>query len=143
MRQAKSYSIVDHRLLHGGFLARLTHRALALYLFLCVVGDLDGRSFYSDQSVCKILRFSFTETISARSELIRAGLIDYRSPYWWVKSLSHPAKTLSTHFPAPSGRSRKITHCDSRKTHNDLTPIRGIVPDGLKTLLQSLNKGGQ
>ena len=46
MRWAKSYSIVDHGLLHGGYFHRLSHEAPSLYLFLVVVGDRDGKSYY-------------------------------------------------------------------------------------------------
>lgn len=131
MRRAKSYSIVDHELLHGGFLARLTHQALALYLFLCVVGDRDGRSFYRDGSICKVLRLSFDGIALARSELIAAKLIDYRAPYWRVKSLSQPAGTRSVALPA------------TPRASSDPTSIRGIVPLGLKALLQSLGGGSR
>jgi hypothetical protein len=87
MRWAKSYSIVDHQLLHGGYLQRLSHAALALYLFLVVVGDRGGRSFYSEASVMEILRLSQEALASARLQLIAEGLIEYRRPYWWVKTL--------------------------------------------------------
>lgn len=134
MRQARSYSIVDHRLLHGGFLARLSHVALSLYLFLCVVGDRDGRSFYGDRSICEILRLAFDDIARARAELIRAGLIDYRSPYWRVRSLTKPAGVSCAHaiIPKPSPRAS----CE-------FSPVRGVVPEGLKALLQSLNGGGR
>jgi len=51
MRQAKSYSIIDHYLLHGGYLHRLSHEAMVLYLFLALVGDKSGRSFYADATI--------------------------------------------------------------------------------------------
>jgi hypothetical protein len=56
MRSARSYSIVDHALYHGGYLHRLSHEAMALYLFLLVVGDRDGRSFYGEATLGEILR---------------------------------------------------------------------------------------
>lgn len=87
MRWAKSYSIVDHQLLHGRYLHRLSHEALVLYLFLVVVGDREGRSFYGDTTMAGILRLNDRELNSARLELLREGLIDYRSPYWWVKNI--------------------------------------------------------
>ncbi len=87
MRWAKSYSIVDHQLLHGGFFQRLAHQALALYLFLVVVGDAHGRSYYADLTIQSILRLSDRDLCLARGALIEVGLIDYRRPYWWVKNL--------------------------------------------------------
>jgi hypothetical protein len=91
MRSAKSYSIVDHALYHGGYLHRLSHEAMALYLFLVVVGDREGRSFYGEATLGEILRLGPAALAAARSALLREELIDFRKPYWWVKSLSHPA----------------------------------------------------
>ena len=87
MRWAKSYSIVDHQLLHGGFFQKLSHQALALYLFLVVVGDAQGRSYYADLTIQGILRLSERDLSVAREALIKAGLIDYHKPYWWVRNL--------------------------------------------------------
>ena len=87
MRQAKSYSIVDHQLLNARYLHRLSHQALALYLFFVVVGDREGRSFYSDSSIMGIMRFSAQEYAAARAELDQAGLIELRRPYVFVKNL--------------------------------------------------------
>lgn len=87
MRSAKSYSIVDHGLLHGGYFHRLSHQALALYLFLVVVGDREGKSFYAEQTIMEILRFTISEWKYSLEELIESGLIEYRRPYFWVKSL--------------------------------------------------------
>lgn len=86
-RWARSYSIVDHHLIHGGYLKRLSHQAMALYLFLVVVGDAEGKSFYSDISISNILRMDGKKLIQAKNELIKFALIDYRRPYWWVLSL--------------------------------------------------------
>jgi hypothetical protein len=87
MRRAKSYSIIDHQLLHGGYLNRLSHESMILYLFLAVVGDKDGGSFYADLTVMGILRLGVQALDEARLELIKEGLIDYRPPYWRVKTI--------------------------------------------------------
>jgi hypothetical protein len=91
MRSARSYSIVDHQLYHGGYLHRLSHEAMALYLCLVVVGDRDGRSFYGEATLGEILRLEPAALAAARSALLREGLIDLRKPYWWVRSLSRPS----------------------------------------------------
>ena len=87
MRWARSYSIIDHQILHGGYLHRLSHESMILYLFLVVVGDRVGRSFYSDLSITGILRLSGPALNHAREELISEGLISFRRPYWEVKNL--------------------------------------------------------
>jgi hypothetical protein len=75
MRTARSYSIVDHALLHGGYFKRLSHQALVLYLFLVVVGDRNGESFYRPGTIAGILRFSVDEILSALRELVNNRLI--------------------------------------------------------------------
>lgn len=87
MRWAKSYSIIDHQILHGGYLHRLSHEAMVLYLFLVVVGDREGRSFYADTTIIDILRLDSTELSSARLELEKEGLIYYRWPYYSVRNI--------------------------------------------------------
>jgi len=61
---------------------------MVLYLFLVVVGDWEGKSFYGEATIMEILRLDWERFDGARSELIREGLIEYRRPYWWVKSIS-------------------------------------------------------
>lgn len=87
MRWAKSYSIIDHQILHGGYLYRLSHEAMILYLFLVVVGDREGGSFYSDTTIMDILRLNNTELNNVRLELEKEGLIYYRWPYWFVRNI--------------------------------------------------------
>ena len=53
---------------------------MILYLFLVVVGDRQGRSFYSDRSITEILRLSAPQLYHAREQLISEGLISYRRP---------------------------------------------------------------
>jgi hypothetical protein len=88
MRWARSYSIIDHQILHGRYLHRLSHESMILYLFLVVVGDRQGRSFYSDQLITEILRLTVSALHHAREELISEALISYRRPYWEVKNIA-------------------------------------------------------
>lgn len=88
MRWAKSYSIVDHQLLHQGFFSHLSVEALALYLFLIVVSDREGRSYYAERTLTGILRLPSNKFSSALMELTASKLVDYRRPYFWVRNLS-------------------------------------------------------
>jgi replication initiation and membrane attachment protein DnaB len=90
VRLAKSYSIVDHQLLRRGFMQRLSTEALALYLFLVVVSDRDGKSYYAQTTVMDILRLSGLVFSRALAELCSCGLVSYQQPYFWVKALSTP-----------------------------------------------------
>src|ERR1019366_9863416 len=45
-RIAESFAWIDHRLLRNGYLAVMTHQEQSLYLFLTLVADRHGVSFY-------------------------------------------------------------------------------------------------
>jgi len=132
MRWAKSYSIVDHRLLHGGYLQQLSHEALALYLFLIVVGDKNGRSYYAGPTIGGILRLTPHQLDHARSELTRFRLMDYRQPYWWVRNLPQelPHERSQTKDPLSQGRPGALVSSDP-------TPIGDLAQEGLKALFQN------
>ncbi len=88
MRRAKSYSIIDHQLLHGGYLKRLSHQSMILYFFLALVGDRDGKSFYKEETIGEVMQLNEDEISNARTELIQEGLIQFKNPFWQVKSIS-------------------------------------------------------
>lgn len=90
MRWAKSYSIVDHQLLHRGFFQSLSVEALALYLFLVVVSDREGKSYYATQTIADILRLSPQKFSIALGELLHSNLITHRLPNFWVNNLTTP-----------------------------------------------------
>lgn len=130
MREAASYGIVDRRLLFDRYLNRMSHKGMALYLFLILAADREGRSFYGDRSIAETLNLSPADIDGARRELIDAGLIDYRRPYFWVKTLS--ASRIRSCSTAKSSGSCRPT--------SEPKPIRGIVPAGLKQLIKSLEE---
>ena len=66
----------------------MSHESLILYLFLVIVGDKDGRNFYGERAIRGILRLGEKEFHQSRIELLKEDLIDYRSPYWWVKNIT-------------------------------------------------------
>ena len=82
------FSWVDHRLVRDGYVQGRSAPALALYLFLVAVADADGLSWYSEEALCRQLSCGATELQSARTELLRAGLIAYRKPLYQVLDLS-------------------------------------------------------
>jgi hypothetical protein len=90
---------------------------MILYLFLVVVGDRQGRSFYSDRSITEILRLSGPKLQHAREELISEGLISYRRPYWELKNLTqrrdHGRDDQANNTLSP-GRSEAELLSDSR-----------------------------
>ena len=141
MRCARSYSIVDHALYHGGYLHRLSHEALALYLFLLVVGDREGKSFHGEATVIEILRLTVTELDAARTALLSEGLIAWRRPYWWVKSLSgspaggqagSPQRSPSKPPPRGVARSAQVESADG--TAVDRETARSRIRDLVESL---------
>jgi len=86
-RVPKQFSWVDHRLVRDKHICGLSHRSLALYLFLITVSDADGLSYYSDGSIKRYLNMDGATTALVRAELCTAGLIAYSRPHYQVLSL--------------------------------------------------------
>jgi hypothetical protein len=98
----RQFSWIDQRLVRDRHIQGRSPQALALYLFLCTVADAQGASYYSDSTAGKLLAFSSAQLRKARAELVAAGLIAHRSPFYQVLSLeSGPAASLA---PAPQPR---------------------------------------
>jgi len=92
-----SFAFIEHRFLRDGFLASLDHHELLLYLFLVIVGDRNGMSFYSYDKICALLRVSVDEYILARNSLIEKDLIAFDGQFFQVLSL--PEKVLKPSCP--------------------------------------------
>jgi hypothetical protein len=81
------FSWLDRRFVTGGFAAETPQHELLLYLFLCIVSDHQGLSFYGDRRLCEILKLSTTKLDAARRGLEKRDLIVYRYPLYQVLSL--------------------------------------------------------
>jgi len=92
-----SFAFIEHRFLRDGFLASLDHHELLLYLFLVIVGDRNGMSFYSYDKICTLLRVSVDEYILARNSLIENDLIAFDGRFFQVLSL--PDNVVNTSCP--------------------------------------------
>lgn len=73
--------------MRDGYLGRCGTPALALYLVLVTVADADGVSFYGDETLCRMLRWSAPQLTAVRRELEQSGLIAYNYPFYQVLSL--------------------------------------------------------
>jgi hypothetical protein len=87
------FSWIDHRLVRDKHIQGPSADALALYLFLVAVCDGRGLSYYASKTICHLLPLDATSLVSARRELIAAGLIAYQSPLYQVLALNVPART--------------------------------------------------
>lgn len=81
------FSWLDQRLVGAGHLSRCSRDAQALYLFLAVVSDANGLSYYSDRNVCGHLGMSPEHLAQARSRLRSLELVAYRKPLYQVLDL--------------------------------------------------------
>jgi hypothetical protein len=86
-RVPQQFSWVDHRLVRDRYICGRSAEALALYLFLVTVGDAEGLSYYSDESISRLLPLDAAALSRARQELTAAQLIAYRRPLYQVLAL--------------------------------------------------------
>ena len=82
-----SFAFIEHRFLHDGFWGSLDHHQLLLYLFLIIVADRNGLSYYSYDKICTLLRISVDEYILARNALIDYDMIAFDGYLFQVLSL--------------------------------------------------------
>lgn len=95
-RISGSFSWLDHRLLHNGFLRQLQPEEMLLYFFLVLVGDKNGVSFYGYDSILGILKLTLDQYIAARDRLIDLSLIAFENGRYQVLELPEaPCAQLS------------------------------------------------
>ena len=82
-----SFAFIEHRFLRHGFWEDLSHHELLLYIFLVLVADRKGLSYYSYDKICTLLRISVDEYIIARNALIESDLIAFDGYLFQVLSL--------------------------------------------------------
>jgi hypothetical protein len=75
-----SFAWIVHRLLRHGYLEVMTHHDQVLYLFLTLVADRHGVSFYRKEKICDSLGLDWGEFEVARRRLIDDALIAFE-PY--------------------------------------------------------------
>lgn len=94
------FSWLDQRLIREGHLRGCCAEALALYLFLVLVADAQGLSWYSERRLCLELRTDPTGLAKARRTLQDADLIAYAAPFYQVLELPVGPRTSSQAVPA-------------------------------------------
>ena len=66
---------------------------MALYLFLVVVGDAQGLSYYGDKAIAKTTSLNMDAVLTARRELMRAGLVAFQKLLYQVLDLAPKSGT--------------------------------------------------
>lgn len=121
-RISGGFSFIPHRFVADGFLASLGPKELLLYLFLVIVSDRCGLSFYSYDRICTLLELTLDEYISARDRLITNDLIDFDGTLYQVLELPAEAmsKPKSTVRRLPRNDPASIGNIIGKVFHQDL-----------------------
>lgn len=117
-----SFAFIEHRFLRDGFWDSLTHRELLLYLFLLLVADRNGVSYYSYDKIYSLLRISMDEYLDARNVLIDKDLIAFDGYYFQVLSL--PEK--------PVNQSLRLLKSQPQMEKYDPATIHNLIGQSLK-----------
>ena len=96
------FSFIPHRFVTDGFLSSLAPTQLLLYLFLVLVSDRYGLSYYAYDSICSLLQLTLDDYIQARDGLLKKDLIAFDGTLFQVLEL--PAKAQSPSSSKPDGR---------------------------------------
>jgi hypothetical protein len=94
------FSFIPHRFLTDGFLASLSQTEILLYLFLIIVSDRNGLSFYSYDAICTLLKITVDDYIEARDALMKRDLIAFNGTLFQVLDL--PGKPAQEKEAKPS-----------------------------------------
>lgn len=82
-----SFAFLAHRFLRDGFWSRLSQHELLLYIFLVVVADRNGLSYYGYDKICTLIRFTLDDYLVARNGLIENDLVAFDGHLFQVLSL--------------------------------------------------------
>ena len=96
------FSFIPHRFVTDGYLASLGQTQLLLYLFLVLVSDRFGLSYYAYDSICSLLQLTIDDYIAARNGLLKKDLIAFDGTLFQVLEL--PAKAQAPNSSKPDGR---------------------------------------
>ncbi len=117
-----SFAFIEHQFLSDGFWESLSHPELLLYVFLLLVADRNGVSYYSYDKIYSLLRISMDEYLNARNALINKDLIAFDGYFFQVLSL--PQKPLN--------RSLRLLKSQQQMEKYDPTTICNLIGRTLK-----------
>jgi hypothetical protein len=90
------FSYIPHRFITDGFLTSLNQKEFLLYLFLVLVSDRYGLSFYSYDAICSLLQLTLDQYILSRDGLMEKDLIAFDGTLFQVLDLPPKPLTIST-----------------------------------------------
>jgi hypothetical protein len=105
------FSFIPHRFLTDGFLVSLSQKEILFYLFLVLVSDRHGLSFYSYDAICSLLQLSVDEYMAARDGLINKDLIAFDGTLFQVLDLpENPVQSSAIRDVFDSDRAEQRSH---------------------------------
>ena len=116
-----SFAFLEHRFLRDGFWSSLTQHECLLYVFLVLVADRNGLSYYGYDKICTLIRLSPEDYLVARNGLIAQDLIAFDGHLFQVLSL--PDKPVVVSAPA--------LHTPEQMQQADPATIRQIIRQSL------------
>jgi hypothetical protein len=72
-----TFGWIDHRLLRGGHIERLTLEDLGVYVFLVLAADRNGVSWYRIEKIGRPLGLTEDRIVFARDRLVERGLVAF------------------------------------------------------------------
>jgi hypothetical protein len=112
-----SFAFIEHRFLRAGFFENLTHNELLLYLFLTLVANKEGISWYPYDKICAILKWILDEYLDARNGLISKDLIAFDGHVFQVLDLPDQ----------PLDKEINLLKTDRDFEQNDPATIRNLI----------------
>jgi hypothetical protein len=103
------FSFIPHRFLTDGFLSSLEQKELLLFLFLVIVSDRNGLSFYSYDAICNLLQLDVDQYIKARDALIEKDLIAFDGTIFQVLELPSKPVLSSTAINDDQCRTKNLS----------------------------------
>lgn len=96
-----SFAFIPHRFVTDGFIGTLGQSEILLYLFLSLVSDARGLSFYSDRTICKLLEIALPMLQQSRDNLLHTDLIAFEAPLYQVLELPDEPVIILENRPYP------------------------------------------
>ena len=112
------FSYIPHRFITDGFLMSLTQNEFIVYMFLVLVSDRYGLSFYSYDAICSLLHLTRNQYILARNGLMEKDLIDFNGTLFQVLELPPKPLQISTTSQDPATVA-EIIHKALKEDNND------------------------
>lgn len=116
-----SFAFIEHRFVRDGFWSDLSQPECLLYVFLVLVADRNGLSYYGYDKLCTLLRFTLNDYLVARNGLIEKDLIAFDGHLFQVLSLPDKPVRVSTSSLRTPGQLQ----------HGDPATIRQIIRQSL------------